>query len=327
MLVDIVNEQAKKHEVYLLILNNSLANSLLEGLSPKVHIVRFNRQEGSRSLLPFVKLNYWLIRNRPDVVHLHSSLFLRVLLPFVAPNLTMTLHTVGLSVSCFSRLDHIIAISESVALDVFKRSGRKSEVVLNGIVIENIKSREEMKKPEAVFRIINVARLMAETKGQDILIEALALLKAKGLESIHLDLIGEGESEVELRNLVAKHHLEDQVCFLGLRDRKYIYSHLQGYDLMCHPARFEGFGLVIAEGLAAKLPVLVASGDGPEEIIEGNRYGYVFANEDVQACADLIEHIYFNYDEALAKLTPAYEHVQKYSVKRMVQQYDEIYQS
>ena len=79
--------------------------------------------------------------------------------------------------------------------------------------------------------------------------------------------IGEGDSRTFLEKMSADLNVADRVDFLGLKDRDYIYQHLCDYDLMCHPSRFEGFGLTVAEGMVAKLPVLVATGDGPYEII------------------------------------------------------------
>ena len=91
---------------------------------------------------------------------------------------------------------------------------------------------------------------------------------------------------------------------------------------MCHTARYEGFGLTVAEAMAAKLPVLVSDEGGPYEIMGKGKYGYAFKMEDVDDCAKQIEYIYKNYASALQKMEAAYQHVvENYSVARMVQEY------
>ena len=57
--------------------------------------------------------------------------------------------------------------------------------------------------------------------------------------------------------MVVELNLEKHVRFLGNQSREYVYSHLKDYDLFVQPSRFEGFGLTVAEAMAACVPVLV----------------------------------------------------------------------
>jgi len=199
----------------------------------------------------------------------------------------------------------------------------------NGIPMDKIEKRTR----RASFvgknmRIVQVSRLDVEKKGQDILIKAVALLKERGIENIEVDFIGEGRSEPRLRQLVQEYCVGNQINFLGLCDRQYIYSHLKEYDLMCHPARYEGFGLTVAEGIAAMLPVLVSDEGGPYEIIKYGEFGYAFRMEDVTDCANQIEYIYNNYDKAMERAGSAYTYVaEQFSVRRMVADYIKAYQN
>ena len=49
---------------------------------------------------------------------------------------------------------------------------------------------------------------------------------------------------------------------------------------MVHPARTEGFGLVIAEGLAAGLKMVVSDIAGPVEVVDGGRRGLVVEKDN-----------------------------------------------
>ena len=67
-------------------------------------------------------------------------------------------------------------------------------------------------------------------------------------------------------------------------------AHLTDYDLFVQPSRWEGFGLTVAEAMAAGVPVLVSEGQGPAEVTQGSRYGWLFANGDAD---DLQRQIVF----------------------------------
>jgi len=163
-------------------------------------------------------------------------------------------------------------------------------------------------------------------KGQDILINAISILKKRNIKNIEVSFIGTGNDIHILKQMADNLGVSEQIHFLGLKDRQYIYSHLKEYDLMCHPARYEGFGLCIAEGIAAMLPILVSDEGGPYEIIKQGRLGYAFQSGNAVDCADKIEYILKNYNDAVKLTFPAYEHaMQHYSIKRMVKKYTQSY--
>lgn len=308
MLIDIANEQAKTQEVYVVIVNDSYQQFLLDRFSPKVKIILNKRKPNSHSIWSLIRLNWTLLRLSPDIVHIHNSMLPKAIMPFVRHGMKL------------------IAISEAVREDVLSRGKYDIVTIPNGINIEAIEKRSKQMF-QGKMRIIQVARLDAEKKGQDILIDALALLKQRGLDGIEVDFIGEGISFEELKSQTERLGISRNVNFLGLRDRSYIYSHLKEYDLMCHPARYEGFGLTVAEGMAAKLPVLVSDDGGPFEIIERGGLGTAFKMENVEDCADKIEYIYKHYQDVMSLVDLAYEHIKThYSIERMAGEYIRYYQ-
>lgn len=321
MLIDIVNEQVKTEEVVVIVINASSQSFLLEQINKRVQLILLQRQPGSRSLLPVIRLNCLLFKLHPDVIHIHNSTLPAILLPCFYKKMFYTIHALNVPHKYLNRAKCLFAISEAVKADMEKRVACPIVVIPNGIVVEKVGQRLQYEDSKA-FKIVQVARLDAKIKGQDILIKAIALLYEKGLDSIYVDFIGEGNSEEELKALSDSLHVGDRVRFLSLRGRSYIYEHLKDYDLMCHPARYEGFGLTVAEAMAAKLPVLVSNEGGPYEIIGKGKYGYAFKMEDVDDCAKQIEYIYKNYASALQKTDAAYQHVvENYSVAKMVQCY------
>ena len=327
MLVDIANEQAKSHDVYVLIVNDSYQKFLLDKFSPKVKVILNKRKPSARLPWALIRLNWTLWKLRPDIVHLHNAMLPKVVLPFVSRGLFLTIHALQIPMESVRRGMKLIAISDAVREDILSRGKYDIVTIPNGINIETIEKRNTQLF-QGKMRIIQVARLDAEKKGQDILINAMSILKQRGLNDIEVDFIGEGTSLKELEQQVERLGLRENVHFLGLRDRSYIYSHLKDYDLMCHPARYEGFGLTIAEGMAAMLPVLVSDEGGPYEIIEHGKFGNSFKMEDSKDCADKIEYIFKHYNKALNLVPEAYKHIKAhYSIERMASDYIKCYEN
>src|SRR5205085_1985303 len=68
------------------------------------------------------------------------------------------------------------------------------------------------------------------------------------------------------------------------KDRGWIYKNLNQFDLLLQPSLYEGFGLTIIEGLAAGLPVIASSIDGPAEILKDMPAGFLvdtFKSDDL----------------------------------------------
>lgn len=313
MLIDIVNEQCKTADVTLVVVNKSYDRSLLDKIDRSVRVVLLNRKPGSRSPFPILRFNMLLLRLRPDVIHCHQASLAPIIFP-IWKNLVFTAHCMNIPTNMFHRYKRIFAISDAVCDEIIGHGYSNVTKVINGIDVDAIAMRGNERR-HSPFHIVQVARLDKNQKGQDILIKAVASLKARGNDDIAVDLIGTGVSLQELQTLAAKCGVESQIRFLGLRDRNYIYAHLKDYDLMCHPSRHEGFGLTVAEAMAARVPVAVSVGDGPFEIIGRGRLGRGFATEDAEACADAIAEIYDNYAVALQCVDDARRHVaENYSI-------------
>lgn len=327
MLIDIVNEQVKTEEVYVLIVNDSYQQFLINKLSPQAKVIFNKRKPNTRSLWPLIRLNWTLLWLRPDIIHIHNGTLSKAIISLASRRLFLTVHDLQIPMESVRRGMKLIAISEAVREDVLRRGKYDIVTIPNGINVETIKKRKNIAF-QGKMRIVQVARLDAQKKGQDILIDALALLKQRGLEDIEVDFIGEGVSMEELKTRAKRLDVSNNVHFLGLCDRNYIYSHLKKYDMMCHPSRYEGFGLTVVEGMAAMLPVLVSDDGGPYEIIEHGKLGTAFKMESVEDCADKIEYIYYHYQEALGFVHDAYKNVcTHYSVERMVREYIAYYKT
>jgi glycosyltransferase involved in cell wall biosynthesis len=182
--------------------------------------------------------------------------------------------------------------------------------VYNGIYPDSFKQKEWKKSNK--FRIVQIGRLMDDKKGQTILLRAIKLLKERGFSNVYIDFIGDGKSKGIINDYITKLDLKKCTRLLGNQTQTYIKSHLYKYDLLVQPSFREGFGLTVAEGMAAGVPVLVSSKEGPMEIINNGEFGYYFEAGNYKECADKIEYIICHLDERYNKAKKGKERVKQY---------------
>jgi glycosyltransferase involved in cell wall biosynthesis len=291
MLLNIANEQVKTNRVGIIVINNIAEPSLIEKFNKKVDLYFLKREVGSFNPFFILKLNHLLYKIKPDIIHLHyNSIFRFLFLPNLKKKCCVTLHDVCSPVNAkyLHKFDRIYSISNVVKENVRRVKHLDSEVVLNGIKPDLIIKKESLTPAAGVFKIVQLGRLMHEKKGQHILIDAVRLLEEKGIHTIQLFFIGEGESEEYLKNRVDRYNMNNNVFFLGIQTQDFVFQHLHEYDLLVQPSIYEGFGLTVAEGMAAGIPVLVSKQQGPLEIIDQGECGYYFESEDPQSCAAMI---------------------------------------
>lgn len=138
-------------------------------------------------------------------------------------------------------------------------------------------------------RVVLVGRL-SERKGQDVAVEALALVRASGVDA-SLSLVGAHFPGYEdyvtaLHERVAALGLTDHVHFEGFQPDPAPY--LAAADVAVVPSRVEPFGNVAVEALLAGVPTVVSDVQGLAEIVRDGDTGRVVPPGDPAALADAV---------------------------------------
>ncbi|WP_425995285.1 glycosyltransferase family 4 protein [Afipia sp. DC4300-2b1] len=123
-----------------------------------------------------------------------------------------------------------------------------------------------------------------EIKGADLLIQAVARLRADG-KPVTLTLAGDGEETEALKALVSRLNLGDAVRFIGHVRARFGFSKGR---LLVVPSRGDSMPYVVIEAAAAGIPMVAASVGGIPEILGPHTSGLFVANS-VGAMADAIE--------------------------------------
>lgn len=135
--------------------------------------------------------------------------------------------------------------------------------------------------------IVFMGRLVSD-KGCNLLLQALAVLKARGLTP-SLTMIGDGAELGNLKAMAAELGVAGQVEFAGaLREGR--GAVVARHRVMAIPSMWpEPFGLVALEGIAAGCAVVGSENGGLPEA--GGSCGVYFPNGDVEALADRLQQV------------------------------------
>jgi glycosyltransferase involved in cell wall biosynthesis len=152
-------------------------------------------------------------------------------------------------------------------------------------------------------------------KGADLLIEAVALLRAGG-KHVTLTLAGDGEELEALKAQIARLGLSDAVRFIGHVKARTGFS--KGKVLVV-PSRGDSMPYVVIEAAAAGVPMVAANVGGIPEIF-GEHTEALFAPNIVGAMADAIEMALDDPEAALARAKSLRERIfLHFSQKAMVE--------
>ena len=80
----------------------------------------------------------------------------------------------------------------------------------------------------------------------------------------------------------------------------FMERHYCNHHIYVHSAKKEALGLSLIEAMASGLPVITLDGKGNRDIIEQDRNGYIFFDQDANAFAEKILSIWGNkklYDQ------------------------------
>ena len=218
---------------------------------------------------------------------------------FIQKRSFVTVHNIfnniGQYNNSFKKYATIFAISESVKKNILIKGTNKIEkkiiLIYNGIDFSKMNVRVDFKSLNKL-KIVQISRLHNIQKGQDVLIKALKKLKEKYNIPFECDFIGEGKDLELLSELTTSLNLNNEIKFLGNKDRGWVYENLSEYHILVQPSLSEGFGLTVVEGLAAGIPVISSNIEGPNEILDNGKYGFVFDSENSGLLADKIYEVY-----------------------------------
>ncbi len=138
---------------------------------------------------------------------------------------------------------------------------------------------------EPLSRLISVGSMEHTQKGQDTLLEALALCNERGL-GLNLTLVGDGRMRPWFERRAQKLGVASATAFRGrVASGAAVRRELDASDLFVLPSRQEGLPRAMLEAMARGLPAVGCAVGGVPELLEAK---WLAAPNDAQAIAERI---------------------------------------
>jgi glycosyltransferase involved in cell wall biosynthesis len=231
--------------------------------------------------------------------------------------------------------ERVISVSDEAReyhLQISGAAASRVSTIYNGIDLSNflsldrelerVKVRTELAIPSDANLLTTVAVLRPQ-KGIQYMIRALPAVLDSNPNTYYL-VVGDGPHRYLLVEEANKSNVGNRVIFTGMR--KDVARLLSASDVFVLPTLTEALPTVLAEAMAAKLPIIASRVGGVPEMIVDGLNGYLVEPEDVkslaQACIDLLA----SPEKRAAMSIEGWKIVnQKFNIEKQVDQLEALY--
>ena len=280
--------------VYLYFVSPGMYNRLLNYKPDIIHTVGLRSFQSFIAALVSKKSNIPLVVSDQSGLFTHpelkeANLFKRILYRIQIPIINMI-------VKQSSR----IIVGNEYEKEIFSRFNvdSKIKIVHNGIDLDILKvdSTSFKEKYRVGGRYILFVGRFTKTKGIDILLNAIALIKDKlQMKNTKLVIMGvEQDFGKQMKNLIKKLELENYILLIEKPERSDVISAYKECEFLVLPSRWELSPLVPLEAFAFKKPAIGSNTHGIPYTIKHNENGLLTEPEDhkqlAEAIFDLLEN-------------------------------------
>lgn len=232
-----------------------------------------------------------------------------------------------------SNADALIALTEHMKKKMYDLLGYERNdvfIIPNGIDLElfdgctNKFSQLSLKAKRGEKVILYVGRLDS-VKGVKYLIEAIKILRDRGLRNMKLLIIGDGAERRSLERLVGKRNLKDCVAFVGKVPHDEIPAYMASADVFVLPSLSEGFPIVALEAMAMGLPIIATKVGGLLEIIKDEENGFLVEPRNPVEIAEKCTLLLTNDDLRTSISRNNREKAKDYSWEKVIERLEKVY--
>lgn len=200
---------------------------------------------------------------------------------------------VGVSPSATNYLLNKLKISKSKV--VLINNGVRVPIQLNNQMKHELKEKLNISDNEIVIGSVG-RMLIEEHKRFTDLIKAFHNLCKKNI-NVKLVLVGDGPEREKYEKLVEELGIENRVIFVGYQSDVSKYYSI--FDIFCLVSAYEAFGLVLAEAMLHKVPVIATRVGGMQYIVDDLSTGFLVEKYNIDDITEKL--LLLSEDESLRK--------------------------
>ena len=356
----LLNNLVEKYECHLILMENKISYEL----DSRINIISLDEKSNQNGIVKLLRLpiiSYKLSKvikkhnfsqitsflyraNYVNILAKYLSKHKCIISERIAPSSMYEDKSISSTISKFlirnlyNKADKIIPVSKAIENDLIENFGAniKQKVIYNPYDIEKIEQLSKENVSYIIDRkksIITVGSL-GKRKNHSLLINAFSKIDD---EEYKLYILGKGEEEDNLKNLVKELKLQDKVIFIGFDNNPYKYLAKCGIFVLS--SNSEGFPNVLAEAMVCGCSVISTDClSGPREILVPNsdvnfqlennielaEYGILIPIKNVDKLQEAMNLII--NDESLRKSyqDKAKQRANDFRTDKIIKQYEEI---
>ena len=283
-------------------------------------------------------------QRRPDVVHVHSGVWLKAARAARAAGTRRVIHTVHglldrepwygdtLKRLAARATDVVVAVSDPLhryLVNDVRLQPAQVVTVINGVDTSTFRPgnkvgmlRQRLGIAANSVVVGHVARL-APIKNQILLIDAFAAFRGQ-FHDAHLVIVGDGPERASLEQRIRELSLEGVVHLVGtFDDTAPLYRE---FDVFVLCSRAEGTSMSILESMASGVSVIATAVGGNPALLDGGACGVLIPSENKDACVAALLRLATNETERAAFARAGRRRAEStYSESKVVDQYVDLY--
>jgi len=199
------------------------------------------------------------------------------------------------------------------AIEQYRQEFGKDRAYQNLPYFSNLERFKNERTAESKARVFLFVGSLIERKGVDLLARAFVRL-AREFPQVHLKIAGVGRLEEAISRTLSP--VRERVEFVGFKHWNELPELYASADVLCVPSRYDGWGLVVPEGLAAGLPVIATDKMGAAlEFVRTGTNGWLIRAGNEAAVFEALHEAALLDEAELAQLAQqALESVSKHTL-------------
>ncbi|MFH1745148.1 MAG: glycosyltransferase family 4 protein [bacterium] len=271
----LANKIIKKEKINVITVQDPFEVALVGWLLTKINKINLNIQEHG----DFFSEKYWQKESMRNYFRYYLGKFL------------------------IKRADSVRVVSKKIKKTLIK-IGVDDKKIITVPVYTEVSYSEEENTGRKMFKEIYKKEFLFLTMGRMVKQKNILLLIRSFYEMNDnikkksvLKIIGKGKEKKNLINLVKKLKLTNQVEFLDWTKYEDVWDQFWMAGAFVLPSNYEGWGRVIIEAAATKLPIIMTRVGCADEVIKNNESGIIIDIGDQEALTSAMEELVNNKEK------------------------------